>query len=446
VLCSCCGHKIEGRAYPIEEGNKYVCERCWNNPDLFFPEKLQSDKRFKILKVIRENQTPTTTPLKIDVIRLQQKDIEMYLGKMRFMDILKLYEIERFKEKELSGYQRELYEERTAAFVNYIKKCPVPVVPSLLVSLREARFIAKNHDIGVLEIPRKKGAIWIIDGQHRIGGFEKLLESFVFDNVFSEIDYKTLLSLINFELPIVFVDLQRTLERLNNSKKLKQQLTYDDIERISFFVINKTQKGINPSLKDILMYKIKTGGVEGIPFLDKESWRVNATHISILLNEQENSPLYGKINLSGRRGTGKPIQLNSFVSSLKQLFTDKEFSRMNDYEQFAYLNAFWGILKELIPEAFHDIKWKDYMVLKVIGIYCLNWLALDVFKLCRKIGYNYKDKQVIEKIINPLRNFDWNRQTSPLSSLSGMKGVREGYTILHEFLDLKGNFVFNNSL
>jgi len=437
VLCSCCGHKIEGKAYPIEGGSRYVCERCWNNPDLFFPEKLQTDKKFRMFsKVLKEYQTYVRDPLKINVIRLRQKDIEMYLGKMKFIDVLKLYEIERFKEKELSGYQRELYEERTATFVEYLKKCPVPVVPSLLVSLREARFISKDNETGILEIPRKKGAIWIIDGQHRVGGFEKLWENLIFSDYSDEIDYESLLSLINFELPIVFIDSQKTVERLNNSNRMKEQITYDDIERISFFVINKTQKGINPSLKDVLMYKIKTGGIEGIPFLDKESWRVSATHISILLNERESSPLYNKINVSGKRGTGKPIQLNSFVSSLKPLFMDVNFSKMNDYGQFTYLSTFWGSLRELVPEAFHDDKWKDYMILKVIGVYCLNWLALDVFRLCLKTGYNHEDKQTIKKIINPLRNFDWNRQTSPLSSLAGMKGVREGYKLLCETLGL----------
>jgi len=55
-----------------------------------------------------------------------------------------------------------------------------------------------------------------------------------------------------------------------------------ELEGAFFFIINKTQKPVNPSLKDELAYKTLKAGITGIPIIEKEKWR---TEIVPVVNE-----------------------------------------------------------------------------------------------------------------------------------------------------------------
>jgi DNA sulfur modification protein DndB len=428
MICSCCGYEIKDKVHPIKNGEKFVCDSCWNNPDLFFAEKLDNDSRLKLLAEIANYKRNQASSIEIDVIRFHQKGIEMYIGKMKAKELLQLFEIDEFKEEELEGYQRELYEERTSELVEYLSKCPLAIMPAILVSLRGANFISQNGDFGTLSIPRKKGAIWMIDGQHRIGGFDKVRERFIFTK---SIDPSQFPDLMNYEFPVVFFDSASAAAKIRNAQILPEtQFSSEDVERTVFFVVNKTQRGISPSLKDALLYRIKTSGIEGLPIIRKEGWRIRAARIAIVLNKDENSPLAERINISGRRGTGKPIQLNSFVSSLKILFSDEGFSGLGDDEKIGFLKAYWEALKELFPEAFEMKTFKGHMLLKALGVYSLNWIGKDLFHICLKRDYNFADKVILKALLSPLESFDWNVQTSPLSSFGGVKGASRAHGLL----------------
>jgi DGQHR domain-containing protein len=435
MICSCCGYEITEKQHQIEGGTKYVCDRCWNNPDLFFPEKLQRDERLRLLSEIAKEVRNQPEVSCVQAIRLYQKGIEMYIGKMKAKEILRLFEIDKFEEEELTGYQREAYKERTSELVEYLDGCPVAVMPGLLVSLRESRFVSKEGDIGILEIPNRRGSLWIIDGQHRLGGFGRIRDKFLFERK-SNVSPSFYLSLMNYELPVVFIDVRKATEKVSSGKKRKKlDIKPEDLERAVFFIVNKTQKGINPSLKDALLYRIKMGGIEGIPALEKESWRIHAAFIGIMLNRDIESPLKDRINISGKREQGKPIRLNSFVSSLEKLFRDKDFSDLNDEERLRFIKIYWTALREMLPEAFNLKTSKEYMVLKALGLHSLHWIAYDVLKKCIKRGLRYDEEETLKKILNPLESFDWTTQTSPLSTLGGMKGVNEAHRLLLKALN-----------
>jgi DGQHR domain-containing protein len=433
MICSCCGYEIKDKLHPIEGGKKSVCDRCWNNPDLFFAEKLSNDRRFKLISELANEKRNQPRSIEISVIRFHQKNIEMYVGKMKAKELLQLFEIDKFKEEELVGYQRELYEERTSELVEYLSKCPLSIMPAMLVSLRKAEFTSQDGDFGILTIPRKKGAIWIIDGQHRIGGFDKVRERFIFSK---SIDPSIFPDLMDYEFPVVFFDSASAAEKIRNAQmRLDARFSSEDVERTVFFVVNKTQRGISPSLKDALLYRIKISGIEGLPIIRKESWRIKAVRIAIALNKDESSPLFNKINISGRRGTGKPIQLNSFVSSLKMLFSDEDFSSLSDDDKLGFLKAYWTALQDLFPETFEMATSKGYMLLKALGVYSLNWTGKDLFHICLKRGWDFTDEAILKKWLSPLESFDWNIQTSPLSSFGGVKGARRAHDLLLRIID-----------
>jgi len=428
MICSCCGYEIKDEAHSIENGKKHVCDKCWNNPNLFFAEKLQSDGRLRLLSETAVESQNQSRSIYVDVIKLCQKDVEMYIGKMTSKDILQLYEIDKFKDEELEGYQREQYEARTSELIEYLVKCPVAVMPSLFVSLRKAKFVPRDGDFGVLEILRQRGSIWIIDGQHRVGGFEKVLNRFTFSKNPGDINPAIFSVLMNYELPVVFIDTRKVARNARSShQKEGPVVSPEDLERAIFFIVNKTQKGISPSLKDALLYKIHLGGIEGIPAIRKEKWRIRAAHVGISLNREIDSPLIGLINVGGKAGTGKPVQLNSFISSLEPLFTDERFAELSDEEHVKFIKSYWNALRKVIPQAFDIKNWKQYMMFKAIGMYCLNWLALDVFRACLKEGWCYDDERALRRLVQPIGTFDWKRQTSPLSALGGLKGARQGY-------------------
>jgi DGQHR domain-containing protein len=433
MICSCCGYQIKGKSHSIENGKKQVCDKCWNSPSLFFAEKLKNDGRLRVLSEAAVENRNQSRSIHIDVIKLRQKDIEMYIGKMKSKDILQLYEIDKFKDEELEGYQREQYEERTSELIEYLTKCPVAVMPSLFVSLRKAKFTPRSGDFGVLEILRQRGSIWIIDGQHRVGGFEKVLNRFTFSKDPGDISPGIFSSLMNYELPVVFIDTTNaTVESRNSRQEERQVISPEDLERAIFFIVNKTQKGISPSLKDALLYRIKLGGIEGIPAIRKEKWRIRAAHIGISLNREIDSPLVGMVNIGGKAGSGKPIQLNSFVSSLEPLFRCEDFTKLTDEERLRFLKNFWNILKNMFPKAFDSSTWRNYMLLKAVGVYSLNQLAYDIYKIFAANNYSLDDGEVLKKIVSPMATFDWSTDKSPFSALGGMKGARRGYEKLKE--------------
>ena len=433
MICSCCGYEIKDEPHLTEDG-RYVCDRCWKNPGLFFPYKLEQDERFRILSKLSQQRKANS--LKVQVIKLSQKDIDIYMGKMPVKELLELCAIDRFKEEELKGYQRQRYEERTSELLEYLTECPIALMPAIFVSVRDATFIPTNGDLGVLDIQRRKGSLWIIDGQHRIGGFEKVRNRFEYMQNPKGISGNDFLNLMNYELPVVFVNSNIVAKKLN---KLVQDsdldITPKDVERTIFFITNKTQRGIQPSLKDILLYCIGMSGITGIPILRKEAWRIEAAYVGIKLNQNASSPLFELINLSGKRGLGRPIQLNSFVSSLRRLFLNKNFSKLSRDEKLKFVRAYWDALRKMFPPTFGQKTWKEYMLLKAIGVYCLNWLADNLFGICLQHDYNYCDEEALGKLIEPLRYFDWKNETSPFSALGGMKGARKGYDILLETLN-----------
>jgi DGQHR domain-containing protein len=461
MICSCCGFEIEGKSHSIDNGKRSICDSCWNNPEMFFPEKIKEDERLRLLSQIAKTNVSRSEFIEVQAIKLVQKGIQMYVGKMKVNDILSLYELDKFKEEELEGYQRERYEERTSELVGYIEKSPLAVMPAILAGLRETAFRSIEGDLGVLKIKRKKGALWIIDGQHRIGGFSKIREQFYFSKNLGAPLYS---DLMEYELPVVFIDSKGAAEKVKGKgQKQVSPLSAEDIEKTVFFVVNKTQRGISPSLRDALLYSIKTSGIEGLSIVDREGWRIMGAQIGINLNCRETSPLKAKINVSGQRNSGKPIQLNSFVSSLETLFKDKEFSELSTESKIDFLEAFWCSIKTLIPEAFgssekyrekeefgrrfssnigkgsdkrrHENQSENrYLLFTALSIYTLHRIARDLLHLAFRKGVDFKQKEFFVVELNPIKSFDWKAKTSPFSALGGMKGVSKAYDLLSEVI------------
>jgi hypothetical protein len=411
-----------------------------------------------MMKCTEEMNMSNYEEIEIPVVKLQQEELLLYQGKLRARDLLELWDVKRFKEENLTvrgtGYQRQEDESRAQEIEDYVTDCQLPLIPSILVAVRNPKFEQLQPGCGVLKIPRKKGSVFIIDGQHRGMGFDSIRESLDMEKRLAmtltkdrdKADAKTkileLERLLDFELPTTFVDSEVAAKiaavKIDKSKTMdNKELTADDVERVFFFVINRTQKSVNPSLKDALQYLIQSGGIEGIPIIAKEKWRTGAVPLVRDLNFNSDSPLRRLINLIGRRGAQEPVKLNTFVSSLKPLiYRNKRFGTELEYGQrLKYLNEYWTVMKELFAGAFD--KPREYLLLRSLSVYALNRLANDVFDWCQANGAKVPTRQEIRKYLNPLEDIDWSRN-GDMSGLGGHDGAIRAYRILLDKLIKKG--------
>jgi len=470
MICSSCGLTIEGKAHGPYNNTQYVCEKCWNNPALFFPDRVQetlndfskhenfdfySNLNFiEILDMFRKHSEKSSDTLpsewrefsklkiKIPVIRLIQKDITLYTGKIKAFELLLLGSIDQWDDENLEGFQRERFREKTLEIKKFLENCPVAIIPSIFANFREGSFNEIEGDYGKLILPIKPGTIRILDGQQRTGGFEEIFSDLKKihtqcllpqkDEIIK--DYQNKLS---FEIPIVFVDSMEIIEKIHSKYKGTIQLTTEDLEGTFFFIINKTQKPVNPSLKDELAYKTVKTGISGIPIIEKEKWRTEIVPIINELNVQD-SPLKGLLNLGGIYNKKRPIQLYSFVSSLKPLFLNENFRpKSKDYKK-EFLMKYWETIKEMFPNCFDVDRQKEYLLLRVVSIYALHSLANNIYSWSLVHELEPTDISSIRKFIEPLKEFNWDKDKSPLSMLGGGKGVRKAHEIILKFLSDNG--------
>jgi len=79
------------------------------------------------------------------------------------------------------AYQRAVKEKRLGEIANFVleqsRKSKIEVFPNNIVAnMKDSKFIPDENDLnnGTIEIPNRYGALWIIDGQHRLYSFCKI--------------------------------------------------------------------------------------------------------------------------------------------------------------------------------------------------------------------------------------------------------------------------------
>ena len=445
MICTCCGSEIKGNGHgPYRRLSgviDYACDRCWSNPAISFPDKVldfptpNDGTNAHLFSGMRERMHQSNM-LRISALALRQGSYTLYIGKMKSTDILCTYDLKRWSTMQLDGYQRGIREERKREIARYLKSCPLPVVPPILVSIRgDSKFTSEEGgDVGILEIPKRRGSIILIDGQHRVSGFEWHAEELMRTQaVRGRTESKEMDSaqILNYEVPVLFLDSESAAKVLHTNGERTfagKNVRPEDVERVVFYTLNKTQRGIAPSLKDMLQLLIQRSGMRGLPAIEHEGWRVDAAEIGYRMNE-EASPFEGMINLSGVGNMG-PIQLTSFVTSMKPLFSVQSFRNLGSEAKYKFVKTYWGVLRRLFRKGFVDHA--SHLILKSIGIYALNWLAADIYLWCDVKGIPLTDEDIL-RFLRPLKGFNWRAKSpncSPLKAFGGTVGVRQAYKML----------------
>jgi len=148
----------------------------------------------------------------------------MFTGVMNSSDIIQIANLDVCDEQtSLDGYQRYRDEARCRRIAEFVNK-PTSALPgSILLNLRGiATFVgdSEGDSHGVLLIPNKKGAAWIVDGQHRMGGFEYTDREFMLPVVLFE-NLPRRQEMVNFS---IINDTQKAAPRRTASGRLGQHL------------------------------------------------------------------------------------------------------------------------------------------------------------------------------------------------------------------------------
>jgi DGQHR domain-containing protein len=324
--------------------------------------------------------------IQVNVFRFEQNGQVMFASIIRASELLRIVDVDvRDELLNSTGYQRQRDETRCRKIAEYINR-PTSVIPgSILLNLRGSSSFQPDkydQDTGKIFIPDKKGAAWVVDGQHRIGGFE-----------YTERD---------FLLPVVF------FENLPRRQ-----------EMINFSVINDTQKGINTSLTLSLLGELRES---------EACWKIRAHDIVYSLNNDPESPWYERVNMTGARGMHRPVNLASFANSLKPLLCSQSFfENLELSDQILLLRRFWCVLREMYLDAWCEPS--SHILLKTLGVYTMGQVALYVFQLCAANQGDFSHEQIAE-FLEPIRYFDWHQNTSPFHAMGGMKGCKEATSTL----------------
>jgi DGQHR domain-containing protein len=306
---------------------------------------------------------------------VKQGKFTFHVGLMKAKDLAKYGEIDRFIAGHPEGYQRTLSMARARSFGRFMENVGFSPA-SILINFREGEIVEKPE--GILNLPEGK-QMWIVDGQHRVGGLQFALERNP--------------DIGELEFPVMIMN---------------EPLSYEEAKQ--FVIINKTQKGVRTDLAErFLMQFIKKEGkgallemrAKGVlgGILKNVEWITNSIEIVDILNMDKTHHWYGKIRLPNEPKNGTTVAQKAFADSLEPVLKDSFFQGKNVQSIAAAVGNYWDAIYELCEAAFESPK--DYVIEKTTGVFVLNKIFPRVAEFCRdekgnRILTKSKVKSVLE--------------------------------------------------
>ncbi len=328
-------------------------------------------------------------------------------------------------EKPKQGYQRAPSEARKRSIARYIKRDDAILPVGGLVNARpeaerddEPQYGSVLHfepdsgdgeiSFGTLTIPDEAVPLYIVDMQHRIGGFEVALE----ENP----------ELGNFPLVVTIADGLSRLEEIDQ-----------------FDLINTTQKKIRTDLARRLKV-IQAQDLDIRLELDKKGklWEAKGPVIADILNKSP-GVWFHKILPPNKSRKDMPTMIvreTSFVTSLKPILQTPYFLRQKEEHSAELIRRYWEAIRKVFPEPFENPS--DHVIQKTPGVFAFHKIAPEVFELAREKGE--VSENILFDILVNLRNIDdgsyfWNKENEEGAAQYGsMKGFSILASILRQYL------------
>jgi DGQHR domain-containing protein len=328
-----------------------------------------------------------------------RSDTPIIAGFMPIGLLLENYEIPYYNHTTKRGYQRVPQPSRINQLASEIRKDRVDLPTAVLLNVRSKPALKAfgNRSLNVGEFLSNGGRFHVVDGQHRVLGFEKAVE----DGWIKGRDY-----LVPFTC-MLGAD--------------------EDEEMAQFYVVNSTAKAVRTDLAYALIKKraeTEDGLLEALEERGR-SWEVaGQTIVERLASE---SPVWkGQIRLPSMEKGGTIIPSASMVSSLKPVLSSPFFSRLKLDQQIRVLDGFWEGVREVLRPAFDDPA--NFSVQKGVGVITLHTLLPEILELVRGEGNSPQDPTSYEDLLaRPLTGLQGENATGdPVSGMDFWRAAPNG--------------------
>jgi DGQHR domain-containing protein len=284
-------------------------------------------------------------------------------GYITIGDLVSKKEVDTYdpEDRDSGGYQRMVSKQRVKALAKRLLEDDLYVPTSILVNIRKfSNSSLKTIKDNNAELDLAKYKLHVVDGQHRTGAYEEVLENLDEDE--RKIWEEKLVSIVF----LLGVD--------------------QDIEREFFHDVNSNAKSIPASyIQELITKMVLVNPSYHVP--EKDAWKVEADAVMKILNEK--SGIWkNKIKFPGSKVGVIPN--SGFVNTLKPLLNDKWFGNMlsGPEEQAEVLMAFWdGIdlhFKNSEENPFENTK--TFSIQKRIGAAVLHGMLLPVKEYMNEDG------------------------------------------------------------
>ena len=266
-----------------------------------------------------------------------------------------------------------------------------------------------NVSFGTLTIPDEIQPLYIVDMQHRLGGYEWAIEQ--------EEGEK----LAEFPLVVTISDGLPKMEEVDQ-----------------FDIINTTQKKVRTDLARRLK-SLNIQDVDRRLAYDKmgKLWEAKGPIITQILNNDP-GPWQGRILPPNKTKRDQPTMVTretSFVTSLKPILQAPFFLVQPEEQAAILINRYWEAIKMVWPKCFENPD--NYVLQKSAGIFSLHELAPEVFEISRsENGISVNDIYNTVKSLKDIGEEEYweNDNYDGAASYGSMKGFRFLAADLRQFL------------
>ncbi|HBB27398.1 TPA: hypothetical protein DCZ36_02800 [Candidatus Gracilibacteria bacterium] len=306
--------------------------------------------------------------IRIPLLKIIQNSIPLYGFILKANYVYEHFDVSRRIEDKEEGYQRSFSKKKINDIKKYLNENNGIIPNSVLVTLEKDKFVI--HDDNTIEFQDDPSIGLIIDGQHRVKG------AYEAGN--------------NIDLFIIGVE----------------GLTIPDQAKL-FIKINSTQKGVPVSLYLDLL-NLTEGEIEDFDDEDVPAER-RSIEIATRLNEEADSPLVGKIRMTGDVGVG--ISLSELVTKTREYVNPKGgvFQEFGFEEQYNIFKIFFKVVSVVFSDEWDN---PDSLILKTVGFGGLLKALREIFAITIRNNAEFSEES-LSKVLSLISDFKFNKETLP---------------------------------
>ncbi|MFN7141407.1 MAG: DGQHR domain-containing protein, partial [Limisphaerales bacterium] len=263
------------------------------------------------------------------------------------------------------GYQRSPKKARINQFAVKLRTGHVDLPNSILFNVRnpDAPKFLKNGHLRLPDIPDRgqlENLLHVVDGQHRVLALRKA----VFDGWDEGADY---------QVPFL------CMLGANEHEEMKQ-----------FYEINSNAKSVRTDLALAIIKQWADNDPAIMEELEGKgtAWKVAAQTL-VERMATESFVWRNRIRLPLMEKGISTMPSASMVKSLQPVLESAFFRRLNDEQRIRVLDAYWGAIKAIIPEAFSEAE--AYTIQKGVGVRVLHNILPIVVEVLKEQGVTLTD-------------------------------------------------------